>query len=301
MKIELIGKYPFIEEAKSYLEEKEYSITPKLIEESLKRVNNDISQKSFSYSGEEGILTYAIARSLVSATNSNYIISRFAINEAKNFINLLSKEDNQTIIEISQQLGIKVEVFSNEWIIDIVSYLANMPKSQEYKLINQSLKIGKVYLTKNKFVRFLEEAIRNKVYYGLPIKKEKIPKEIIEASKKIEIKIESKEIKISRTNIAPCMQRLIERLKRSENLSHQERWILVVYLCKIGVSKEEVKQLFKFAPDYNEKITNYQVEYLYKKQYMVPSCSTLKTYGICVQDCNIKNPLLFKKPSGSKS
>jgi len=295
MQVELLGKYPFIEEAKSYLEEKEYSITPKLIEESLKRVNNDLSQKSFSYSGEEGILTYAIARSLVSATSSNYVISRFAINEAKNFIELLSKEENQVVVEISQKLGIKVEIFANEWVINLVSYLANMPKSQEYKLVNQSVRIGNVYLTRNKFIRFLEEAIRNKVYYGLPIKKESIPKDIIEASKKIEVKIESKGIKISKTNIAPCMQRLIERLKRSENLSHQERWILVVYLCKIGVSKEEVKQLFKFAPDYNEKITNYQVEYLYKKQYMVPSCSTLRTYGICVQDCRIKNPLSFKK------
>jgi DNA primase large subunit len=295
MQVELLGKYPFIEEAKSYLEEKEYSITPKLIEESLKRVNNDLSQKSFSYSGEEGILTYAIARSLVSATNSNYIISRFAINEAKNFIELLSKEENQVVVEISQKLGIKVEIFANEWVINLVSYLANMPKSQEYKLVNQSVRIGNVYLTRNKFIRFLEEAIRNKVYSGLPIKKESIPKDIIEASKKIEVKIESKEVKISKTNIAPCMQRLIQRLKRSENLSHQERWILVVYLCKIGVSKEEVKQLFKFAPDYNEKITNYQVEYLYKKQYMVPNCSVLRTYGICIQECGVKNPLSFKK------
>ena len=295
MQVELLVKYPFIEEAKSYLEEKEYSITPKLIEESLKRVNNDLSQKSFSYSGEEGILTYAIARSLVSATSSNYVISRFAINEAKNFIELLSKEENQVVFEISQKLGIKVEIFANEWVINLASYLANMPKSQEYKLVNQSVRIGNVYLTRNKFIRFLEEAIRNKVYSGLPIKKESIPEDIIEASKKIEVKVETREIKISKTNIAPCMQRLIERLKRSENLSHQERWILVVYLCKIGVSKEEVKQLFKFAPDYNEKITNYQVEYLYKKQYMVPSCSTLRTYGICVQDCGIKNPLLFKK------
>jgi DNA primase large subunit len=295
MQVELLGKYPFIEEAKSYLEEKEYSITPKLIEESLKRVNNDLSQKSFSYSGEEGILTYAIARSLVSATNSNYIISRFAINEAKNFIELLSKEENQVVVEISQKLGIKVEIFANEWVINLVSYLANMPKSQEYKLVNQSVRIGNVYLTRNKFIRFLEEAIRNKVYSGLPIKKESIPKDIIEASKKIEVKIESKEVKISKTNIAPCMQRLIQRLKRSENLSHQERWILVVYLCKIGVSKEEVKQLFKFAPDYNEKITNYQVEYLYKKQYMVPNCSVLRTYGICIQECGVKNSLSFKK------
>ena len=295
MQIELLGKYPFVEESKKYLEERNYTITPKLIEESLKRVNFDLSQKSFSYNGEEGILTYAIARSLVSATSNNYIISRFAINEAKNFIELLSKEEDSVIIEISEKLGIKVEILARQWIVAFASYLANMPKSQEYKLVNQSIKMGKVYLTRNKFVRFLEEAIRNKVYSGLPIKKENIPKEIVEASKKIEIKIETKEIEISKAGIAPCMQRLIDRLRRSENLSHQERWILVAYLCKIGVDKEEVKKLFKFAPDYNEKVTNYQVEYLYKKQYTVPSCSTLRTYGICIQDCGIKNPLLFER------
>jgi len=297
MQLELLGKYPFIEEAKDYLKGKEYQITPRLIDESLKRVNLDLSQKSFVYVGEEGLLTYAIARSLVSATASSYIISRFAINEAKNFIELLSKEENQIVLEVSEKLGIKVEVSTNDWVIDFISYLANIPKSQEYKLVNQNIKMGKVYLSRTKFIRFLEEAIRNKVYSGLPIKKEDIPKEIVEASKRIEVKIETKDIKISKTSIAPCMQRLIDRLKKSENLSHQERWILVVYLCKLGVSKEEVKQLFKFAPDYNEKITDYQVEYLYKKQYMVPSCPTLRTYGICVQDCGVKNPLSFKKKS----
>jgi len=295
MQLEILGKYPFIEDSKKYLEEKNFVITPKLIEESLKRVNLDLSQKSFSYSGEEGILTYAIARSLVSATSSNYIISRFAINEARNFIDLLSKEEDSIVLEVSEKLGIKVKILANEWIVNVASYLLNMPKSQEYKLVNQRIKFGEVYLSRNKFIRFLEEAIRNKVSFGLPIKKENIPKEIIDASKRIEVKVEAKEIKISKTEIAPCMQRLIERLKRSENLSHHERWILVAYLCKIGVNKEEVKQLFKFAPDYNEKITNYQVEYLYKKQYMVPNCSVLRTYGICVQDCSVKNPLSFKK------
>jgi predicted amino acid dehydrogenase len=101
MKVELLGKYPFIEDSKKYLEEKNYVITPKLIEEGLKRVNLDLSQKSFSYSGEEGILTYAIARSLVSATSSNYIISRFAINEARNIIYLLSKEEDSIDREVS--------------------------------------------------------------------------------------------------------------------------------------------------------------------------------------------------------
>jgi predicted amino acid dehydrogenase len=138
MQIELLGKYPFIEESKKYLEERNYTITPKLIEESLKRVNFDLSQKSFSYTGEEGILTYAIARSLVSATSNNYIISRFAINEAKNFIELLSKEEDSVIIEISEKLGIKVEILARQWIVAFASYLANMPKSQEYKLVNQS-------------------------------------------------------------------------------------------------------------------------------------------------------------------
>ncbi|MGC9149500.1 MAG: hypothetical protein ACP5FX_00040 [Candidatus Micrarchaeia archaeon] len=303
MQVELLGKYPFLEESKRYIEEKGIKITPQLIEESLKRVNKDISQEIFLYSGEEGIVTYAIGRSLVSATQSNYIISRFAINEAKNFISFLSKEEDSIILEVSKDLGIDVKIEINKWIILLPAYLMNMPKSPEYKLINQSLKIGKIYLSRNKFIRFLEESIRNRVFSGLPIRKELIPNEIIEASKKIKIEQKPKEIRIKNKEIAPCMQRLIERLKRSENLSHQERWILVVYLCRLGINKEEVKEMFKMAPDYNEKITNYQVEYLYKKNYMVPSCSTLATYGICTQNCGVKNPLNFfrKKKEGVKT
>ena len=77
--------------------------------------------------------------------------------------------------------------------------------------------------------------------------------------------------------------------------------MLATYMLSLGKSIDEVVSLFQNAPDFNEKITRYQVEHLAGKKgsqtkYSVPACSKLVNENLCYAtiDCKgITNPIQF--------
>ncbi|MEM1525693.1 MAG: hypothetical protein QXZ41_02105 [Ignisphaera sp.] len=98
----------------------------------------------------------------------------------------------------------------------------------------------------------------------------------------------------------PCIRDLIEILMQGENLSHHQRFALATFLINYGVDVEIVLKLFSYSPDFNEKIARYQIEHLAglrgsRKKYLVYSCNTMKTLGMCKAECGIKNPLLYPR------
>ena len=97
----------------------------------------------------------------------------------------------------------------------------------------------------------------------------------------------------------PCMTAILEALKRGENLPHTARFAIATYLLKRGWDVEQIVELFRNAPDFNEKITRYQVQHIAgraggRKEYNVPSCKTMKEWGLCVANCGIKSPLQYR-------
>jgi DNA primase large subunit len=64
--------------------------------------------------------------------------------------------------------------------------------------------------------------------------------------------------------------------------------VLVWYLKWVGYTVEDVVSVFsRFAKDFNEKITRYQVEYAYglrgrREDWLPPSCKWMKQHNLCV-------------------
>ena len=87
------------------------------------------------------------------------------------------------------------------------------------------------------------------------------------------------------------MKDLIAKLRKGENLTHQARFALTSFLLNAGWSKEQILDLFRSSPDFNEKIASYQISHIEKRGYKVPSCETLKNWGLCPGDCSRKYPL----------
>jgi len=81
----------------------------------------------------------------------------------------------------------------------------------------------------------------------------------------------------------PCIKAIWEKFKARIEVDHYSRLVLLWYLMNKGYPEEEVIELFKLLPDYDEKKTRYQVEYAYKKRYRMPSCQKRKEWGICVK------------------
>jgi len=100
----------------------------------------------------------------------------------------------------------------------------------------------------------------------------------------------------------PCIEHAIEVLNKGDNLSHSGRFMLATFLLGRGQTIDEITPLFKNAPDWNEKVTRYQIKQLSgepggnKTKYVCPSCEKIKSNNLCyiTPDCdNIINPMQF--------
>ncbi len=83
----------------------------------------------------------------------------------------------------------------------------------------------------------------------------------------------------------PCIIKIFERLNDAVNLTHTERFTLVAYLHAKNWNEEEIVQLFRVIPDFDEKRTRYQVHHIFSKNYKPPSCAKRREWGLCVESC----------------
>ncbi len=104
---------------------------------------------------------------------------------------------------------------------------------------------------------------------------------------------------VSSEAVPPCVRNLIDAFMKAGDLDHYQRMALVLYLKWVGFSVDDVVEFFKrYARDFNERITRYQVEYLYgmrgsKKDYLMYSCRKLKELGICLECGWDRNPITY--------
>ena len=77
-------------------------------------------------------------------------------------------------------------------------------------------------------------------------------------------------------------------MNNGENLPHSARLLLATFLLFSEKNIEEIIEIFKKLPDYNEQITRYQLEHLSgkkgsSKKYFVPSCEKIKIQNLCYE------------------
>lgn len=299
------ARYPFTFAARKYAAEKGLEVTEGLVEKSEARVKEALSNGKIRRIAllpelfEEELALYAICRMIVSASGNRYMINRLAVEEAKKANEWLSSDegkDEPALEEVAAEFGIKFERQGRGFAVPVAKYLAYTPRSPDYKLSNRALLAGKVPLSRHERVRMLEEAVRKKIEGELPIKAE-FPAEVKDAAKRLLSmlpKLESAIAKIGQENYPPCIRRLLEELSMNVNLPHSARVALAIYLIKAGMPTDKIVEVFRGAPDFSEKTTRYQVEYLKQKNYSMPSCATMDSYGICIAECRCGTPMNFR-------
>ena len=67
--------------------------------------------------------------------------------------------------------------------------------------------------------------------------------------------------------IRPIIQQLIDKAKQGFNLEHLERVIILAEMVGKGYTDEQIHEVFKAMPDYNEKKTQYFIDYAKRKGY----------------------------------
>ncbi|MCX6778051.1 MAG: hypothetical protein NT157_04155 [Candidatus Micrarchaeota archaeon] len=299
--VSFLAKYPFTSQAKEYVAKEMPGLGEELVESGRKRVEAAlIGEIPKTETGVESALranvfAYAVARMIVAGTGNGQLAGRYALAEAKRAGAQMRGDSPENVARVAEEFGLK---FGEA--MPVFEYLKYAPRAPEYKLANMELRGGLVYLGgggtgRSKFIRVLEEAVRRRVLERMPYGA-KFPKEVKKAADAILEKMpRPKAVEVRPGEYPPCIAELLARLRSGENLSHNARWVLVAYLFQAGMEEKDVAALFSSSPDYDEGTTRYQVSYIKKKGYRVPSCSTLRSQGICGHECGARSPISYKR------
>jgi len=325
-----MAKYPFLTEAGQYLKDKGFSLDQFGTDPDLKPILDkaynriEIATTGKIYRSEVTsledldleVFSFLLAVILLKLSGMNTLIRRFSLAEARRAEKYLEKDladlSNKTKEELATRIikelfSINVEKRNNFFVIPISDYLKHAVNfhEREWKLINRQVEHGKVILSSHETVRLIRKELDN--YIASKIRSTGTPS-MIEALKKPVERLVSlgKKFSVSTvvsTEYPPCIKHAIEVLEKGENLPHSGRFLLGTYLLGVGKPIDQIAPLFKNAPDYNEKITMYQLNHLKGSsgsgtEYKCPSCERVKSKDLCfaTSDCDgIINPLQFKK------
>ncbi len=323
-----LAKYPFLEEAGKYIRETHFDLDDfdrsefsHIIERAKKRIEYELIEgKVFTELEKYDIelFTFLVSLIIMKCIGIDSAVKKFSLFEAmrvERFLisDLLREKDlikkNLLLSKIFKelfQLNVKLDDRkTNLFKMKISDYIkkSNGFNEVEWKLINRAVDNGYVYLDGDETVRLIRAEIYKLMYNRIKeMNISQIPYQIIVNAKLITKKLSpSTKTPNQVKELPPCIKKALELLNNNENLPHSARFMLATYMLSIGKSVDEVILLFQNAPDYNEKITRYQVEHLAGKKgsqikYSVPTCSKLANENLCyaTNDCKgITNPLQF--------
>ena len=330
-----LAKYPFLAEAGEYLRDKGFNLeqlghpdwTP-LVEKAYGRIITASSGQVYSSDIEKlkdldkdmEILSFIVAVILLKAAGINTLTKRFSLAEARRAEKYLEHDlgrkyahdravkDSDFPLKIIQELfSVKVMVENDEFMLSVPNYLQRAVHfhEKEWKLVNRRVTSGLVYLTVHETVRLIRTELGQ--YINSKIQSITLPS-IPDTFKTrvqdlVQLATKFSDVTVMSSDYPPCVKHAIEVLEKGENLPHSGRFLLATYLLARGQTTDQIAPLFKNAPDYNERVTRYQLEHISGAsgkgtKYQCPSCDKLRSENLCfaIPDCDgIINPIQFGK------
>jgi DNA primase large subunit len=269
----------------------------------------------------EEILSYPMARMLVSGVGDRFLIKRYALAEGVAMCERLEHEDLDALEEVAYQLGVRVttdhddadQILVRMHFSDYLRFTSRM-RSKEWKLVNIEVKGGDVTLGQVKFARVMQQALQDRIEEELPLPitdaiLQALGDDLRELKDRTAIKRDQFKAedfgKVSVENFPPCVKHLIGMAQAGENIPHSGRFALTAFLHHVGLSSDEILALYAASPDFDHSKTKYQVDHITGEtsgtEYTPPECATMKSYGICFEPdslCNhpkeyVKHPLSY--------
>ena len=284
------------------LESPEYKL---ILERARERIEESILLGSISEQSQNEdieIPSFPIAVMMTAAIGDQPLKRRYALAEAKRASELLKDENREKIVKIAENFNWKIKSIEedgqkHDFTLLFINFLKNSTNlhSKKWKLVNRLMLNGEVYLTKAEASRLLEEEVRRHIEEKLDTKVGSLPDTITKrverlkqlfSERKGKIEMEEFPKDVSIPAFPPCIKRLYDTIASGRNTSHIGRFALTSFLTNIGMPTENVVSLFHTLPDFNERLTRYQVEHIAgrrgsRTRYIPPGCDTLRTHGVC--------------------
>jgi DNA primase large subunit len=331
MDVTSFAKYPFAHEALDYVKERGYSIDDIVLKPAYSRVRTrgkkrvleamamaaDASKDDVPLRPEEELLSYPVARMLVSMAQDTYLLRRYAVWEAKRAHSFLTGESDDTLLAVGKGFNLLASVEGHGFVLHFTDYLryAAPMRDPVWKLISRNIVRGMVHIRKDEYARLIEEAVRERILSSVspvparlagPLKPyaDEVMAGLNDLKSKMNLNVGGD---VSRESFPPCMKYLLSELQKGTNLPHTARFALTSFLANIGYDKEKIMELYRMAPDFREDMTRYQVEHITGAggtEYTSPSCKTMMTYGNCYgkdKFCEyVNHPLTYYRRSASR-
>ena len=254
------------------------------------------------------LLSYPVARVLVSLVDQHICTRKYATAEAETARERFGAEFEATTefkstsserVTLDQllaefDLAGAVRETDDGYRVEVGTYLelAADQRGDQWRLVNRPLSDGHVRIAPEQLNVLLKQAIRHRVEDGLPFT---VPEAI---ASELEAEVEQLNDVLAELDLTreidtvvpelfpPCMQALLDKVQQGEHLEHHSRFAIAAFLTSIGMTTDEIVELFQVNPGFGEEATRYQVDHIRgdtsPTEYSTPACSTMVSYGDCV-------------------
>jgi len=289
------------------------SVLNRSVERVTRAISGDMHVSSDGYDDYEvEIFSYVMARAFVSCINETLLFQRYANAEAQDAYNNLRHADERSqdgfLLSLLDDFGMPASIKKNAFELyfsDFIRYTGRL-RGPQWRLVNLLYR-GRITLAKGEIIQILAEAVRLKVLSGLPLKlSARMCEELSPYTSPLKHALSQVLLRQEDSGpvvleaCPPCIKALLMQVKAGKNLSHPARFALTSFLANIGMKADEIVLIYQMSPDFDYELTRYQVEHIKGssgKDYTPPGCSTMETYGNCVESddlCRrISHPLSY--------
>ncbi len=302
-----LARYPFLMEAREILDSDDVGYQDMLEPEVVNRASERIEESlngggigELNSSSRVELYSYPLARVLVSLVDQHTLTRRYAWSEANTAYDRFKKDVMEDGVEggigfegLLQEFDLSLKGDPGDYWMPIGDYLglASGKSDEKWKLVNRSVDDGYVSITRGEVLELAREGVRKRVSDGLPMN---VPDDI---KKEVEEELESIKELFSETALGvdievveeqefpPCMKTLLGEIREGEHLEHHSRFAITAFLTNIGMSTDEIVEMYEVNPGFGEEMTRYQTDHIRGEtgpvEYNCPSCATMVTYGDC--------------------
>lgn len=321
-----LAKYPFLPVAANYVKdlgidvnELESPIYEKVIDRAEERILDALKSPTINKRYVDDnieILSFPVAMMMLSHFSNDYLTRRFALMEAKKAYDSLRVEADKKILEISAAFKWDLRFIKErggKFLLSISDYLRASVRIKEsrWRLINKHITRGYVKLTKSEAARLMQEEItltlKNKLQNLKPNLPNTIKLRLMRIKKWTEVKEEFPTHVDTSNSLKPaafpsCIKSIYDSVVGGRNISHIERFTITTFLANLGLGSEELVNIFKTLPDFDDEKTRYQIEHIMgsrgvRRHYIPPKCEKLRTHGLCKnvdETCRkVRHPLSY--------
>jgi len=326
MSARLYARYPFLEAARQAVGELDVDIETLIetgapaVDRGRTRVERALmagrvdAEDPDEWRDEDELLSYPIARILVSLLDSGAAIDKYAAAEAKTAVERLREDfeagddglrstttarlDRETILD---ELGLSAAIRpaadhadrEPAWFrVRLGSYLRLAGDGEGWRLVDREVADGEVRIEREELFSLLGTAIRRRIADGLPFEGltegegivKPLQSDLGELRRLLSERTAVGRIDfVNRALFPPCIENLLQKAEDGIELEAFESFTLMAFLTGIGMEPDEIVD-FCGESSLDPEGIRYQTEYLTDDrgtQYPPPSCETLSAYGIC--------------------